>query len=232
MRTIALALLFVAAFGVALGATLPMSFVAHRLDLQNAGVSADEISGSVWNARIRRAHYRGLTLGDVEASLDPVSVLGGTRRVAIRAAYGRFTLLEGNMRGIESADLTIPVQRLPILSSFAGDVAVESGALVFADGRCVRAAGRLVTDVMRRAFAGPTLSGAISCGDGVAAARLEGRTADMEVRTALELDADGGYRAETQVMSSDPRVRAMLALAGFVEMASGFVRSDEGVFGS
>ena len=231
MKWWALATIFTAAFATALGGTLPMSIVFDRFG-SATGVSAAEISGSIWSSQMRQAHYRGMSLGDLEASLDPGILFGGSRRLAVKSALGRFTLVDGTTRGIEAADLRIPIPKVSNASSLTGELRLERATLLFVAKRCTRAEGRLMTDVVQRAFNGPVLEGEVSCAGAAAIAELAGRAMETTVHTELRMTSDGRYQVETQVTSSDPVVRAALVLAGFVENPNGFVRSDEGALGS
>ena len=232
MKRSALACVFVIGSAFALAATAPMRVTLSWLGADQAGVSAAEISGSIWNGRLTGTHYRDIPLGEVEASLDPFALLAGTRRLAVLGTFGRATLVQGDSRGFEAADAAIEVAYLRPAFPLAGRIRLEQATLLFSGGRCVRAEGRVATDVLQRAFDGSEVAGTLSCVGEAAVARLDGRLTDGEVSIALRLDASGNYQAETRVVSANPMVRGALALAGFAESGDGFVRSDEGALGT
>ena len=99
----------VAAFGAALVMTLPMRIALAWMGADHAGVSAADVSGSIWNGQLRATQYHGAPLGDMEASLDPFALLSGKRRLTVRGTLGKVALVEGVSRGFEMADAAIEV---------------------------------------------------------------------------------------------------------------------------
>lgn len=232
MRRSLLVSAFVAAFGAALVMTLPMRVALTWMGADRAGVSAAEVSGSIWNGRLKAAEYHGASLGDVEGSLDPFALLSGTRRLAVRGTVGKATLVEGASRGFEMTDAAIEVEHLRPSLPLTGHLRLESATLLFSGNRCQRAEGRIATDVLQRAFNGPEVAGILSCAGAAAIAQLHGRAQDVEVNIVMSLDSAGRYQAETRVVSANPVVRGALVLAGFTENGDGFTRSDEGALGT
>jgi hypothetical protein len=232
MKRVTFAVVSFAAFSAALAITLPISFALSWLGADRMGVSAAEVSGSIWDGRLRAGQYRGVPLGDIEASLDPFALLAGTRRLAVQGTLGRATLVQGDTRGFEMADAAIEVEHLRPSLPLAGRLRLENATLLFSGERCTRAEGRIATDVLQRAFNGPEVAGTLACAGEAAIAQLEGRMQDVQVSIALRLDARGRYQAETRIVSANPMVRGVLALAGFAENGDGFTRSDEGNLGT
>jgi hypothetical protein len=232
MRLSLLVAVSVLAFAAALAVTAPMRLTLAWAGADRGGVSAAEISGSMWDGRLSAAQYRGVLLGDVEASLDPFALFAGTYRLAVQGTLGRATLVQGVSRGFETADAAIEVEHLRPDIPLTGRLRLENATLLFSGDRCERAAGRIATDVLQRALNGPEVAGTLSCAGDAATAQLHGRVQDIEVSIALRLDAAGRYQAETRIVSINPTVRGALALAGFAENGDGFTRSDEGAFGT
>jgi len=232
MKRWALGIVFIAGLAAVLAATVPMRLALSWLGADQSGVSAAEVSGSIWSGRLKAAQYRGIPLGDVEASLDPLALIAGTRRVTVQGTLGKATLVQGTLRGFETADAAIEIERLHPALPLAGRLRVEQATLLFSGGRCLRAEGRIATDVLQRAFRGPDVAGTLSCAGDAAVARLDRRLDDVQVSIAIRVDAGGRYEAETRIISANPMVRSALALAGFAESGDGFVRSDEGVLGT
>jgi general secretion pathway protein N len=232
MKGRALAVVFVIAFAAALAASVPMRLVLSWPDADRVGISAAEVSGSIWDGWLTAAQYRGIKLGDVEISLDPLALLAGTRRLTVRGPLGAAMLVQGESYGFEAADAAIDVEQLRSGFPLAGRVRLEHATLLFSGGRCARAEGRIATDILQRAFDGPEVAGDLSCAGDAAVARLDGRLQDVGVSIALRLDAGGRYQAETRVITANPIVRGTLGLAGFVESGEGLVRSDEGALGT
>jgi general secretion pathway protein N len=232
MKRATLSLVFATAFAGALAVTLPMAFVLSWLGADKMGLSAAEVSGSIWDGHLRAAQYRNVSLGDVQTSLDPFALFVGTRRLAVQGTFGRATLAQGDTFGFETAAATtIALEHLRPSLPLSGRLRLENATLLFSRDRCVRAGGRIVIDVLERSLSAPEVSGTLSCAGQAATAQLEGRTQDIQVNIALRLDATGRYQAETRIVSANPTVRDALALAGFAENGGGFTRSDEGELG-
>jgi general secretion pathway protein N len=218
---------FVAAFLSALAVAAPMSLALSWLGADEFSVSAANVSGTIWSGQLKDAHYRETPLGDVDVSLDPLSLIGGTRRLAVTGSLGKLTLVEGAVNGLEAADIAIAVEHLGIAPSL--NLRLENATVLFSRERCSRAEGRIAANIEQ--FGGLDVSGTLACAGEAAIARLQGGTETIEVSVTLRVNARAQYEAQTRVASSDPIVRAALAIAGFVEQGNEFVRSDEGVLG-
>jgi general secretion pathway protein N len=215
----------------ALAILAPASFGLSLIGADIIGISATDISGSIWNGRLKGSQYRGIPLGDLEVSLDPFALLSGSRHLTVQGPLGRARLVQADLRGFEGTNVVIEIQHFKPSIRIAGRLMLENATLLFSGTRCARAEGSVATDVLERAFRGPEVVGNLSCAGDAAVAQLQGRTQDVDVSIALRLDADGRYQAETRVISADPVVRGALALAGFAENGEGFTRLDEGALG-
>src|SRR5262245_19748964 len=107
MKPLMLGALFGAASAAAVVATFPMSLALSWAGAHEIGLSAASVSGSIWNARFIGAEYRGIPLGDVQVSLNPLGLTSGTLRLDVKGAPGTAVLVLGNTRGFESANATI-----------------------------------------------------------------------------------------------------------------------------
>jgi hypothetical protein len=232
MKRATLALVFAGAFAAALAATMPASLALSLLGSDAIGLSAADVSGSIWNGRLKLVQYRGIPLGDVGVSLDARALISGARRLTVQGPRGEATLVESDSRGFERATIAIAIEHLNPPMPIAGRLRLENVTLLFSGARCARAEGRIATDALERALRGPEVSGRLSCAGDAAVAQLEGRTQDLDVSIAVRLEAAGRYQLETRVVSVNPVVRGALALAGFTENGGGFTRSDEGAFGT
>ncbi|MEH6677432.1 type II secretion system protein N [Phenylobacterium sp.] len=89
-----------AVFGLAtllvLLAVAPLSLVVGDRAAK-AGLSATEVSGTVWRGRLADAAYRGLRLGEVRLGVSPLSLLAGRPRLGFKgeAAAGAARLGRG-----------------------------------------------------------------------------------------------------------------------------------------
>jgi hypothetical protein len=223
---------FAAAFLIVLAGTAPMSLALSSLGANEFGVSAANVSGAIWSAHLKDVRYREIPFGDVEASLDPLSLIGGTRRVAVTGSIGNVTLVLGPMGGFETAKIAMGIEQLGVAPPLTGTLRLESATVLFSDNRCSRAEGRIEVGIIEPAFRGLEMSGTLSCVGEAAMARLQGSAKGIEVAVTLRVNARARYEAHARVASFDPVVRAALAIAGFIEQGNQFVRSDEGGLGS
>ncbi len=211
---------------------LPLRLVADGAGI--GGLTARSASGSVWGGRLHDARAGAFDLGTLDIGLRPLPLLLGRASVAVdrsdgdgRPPISGIVTLSPGRRSIEGLNGSIgggTVGGLPIESlSF-----VDTGIL-FADGRCQRASGR-VTATVGLSLAGLQLrnglSGDLSCADGVLRALMVGQSG-LE-RLVLTVDARGNYVARLLVQTGDPVLGAALGGAGFGPTAGGFVRTARG----
>lgn len=224
MKTWRLAALFIAAFVMALAALIPMSAALSWSGASRAGLSAASVEGTVWRGVLRDAHLRGFPVGDVEAGLNPLALLGGTARLGLSAQDREGVLLGGGTRGFEDASLGIGLEYLGLDLPFPGGLTLLNASVVFAGDACLRAGGTVSTDLLSRGFGGPVMSGELACADGAAVSTL---TADGTVSN-LRITGDGVFEVTTRIQSADPAIESAAALAGFSRQGAALVRTDTG----
>ncbi len=226
---------------IAIGALLalllfaPLRLATALIGLDDAGITARGASGLVWAGRLDQARAGGFDLGTIDIGLHPLPLalgrarlgfarsdgstepLSGTAEIGIgRRGFDRLTgsIVGGNIGGL-------PVER----------VAFDNARLLFVDGQCSDASGR-VTLVIGLSIAGLELrngmTGDLRCAGQEAAVTLAGQSG-LE-RLNLTVDADGNYVARLGVQSADPLLGAALSAAGFGPTAEGFVRTARGRF--
>jgi general secretion pathway protein N len=217
---------------VLLIATLPLRVATGWLKLDEAGLSAREVHGSVWAGRLTEARLGPLVLGDVSAGLSPLSLLAGKARVSLSRGdemRGAITLSRRSF-GIDDVTATLPANAmfapLPIASLELADVSAR-----FSDGQCDRAEGT-VRATMSGAIAGidlaQGLSGTARCEGGALLLPLASGSAREGL--SLRIDADGGFEAVLSVRSDDPAVAARLAAAGFAGSGGSYRLTIAGTF--
>ncbi|HMO76977.1 MAG TPA: type II secretion system protein N [Sphingopyxis sp.] len=233
MRRLVLAALLIALILIA--ATFPMRLALTLAGAEASGLSAREVRGSVWAGELVEARLGGLALGNVEASLSPLALLGGDVELAFARADARLGDLSGRLhgstpRGVSdlsgSSSLTAGLGLVPVDSlRFEGaEVRFDEG------GRCVAAGGRVQLDV-GASIAGLDLSrglsGPLRCVEGRAQAALSSQSG-ME-RLTLSFDGSGAYRAAFAInVDRDPAMAAMLSALGFRAGNGGFVLVSSG----
>ena len=232
MKGWALTAIFVAGFIVTLASTVPFGVALAWSQGAPSGLSSDSVSGSIWNGRLENTRIGRIRIGDVDAHLSPFALFTGVSRLSLRSELGAATLVQGRERGIEDAEIAIDLEQLGFAVPMAGSVKLQRATLLFQDDRCNFVEGQISTDVFRRVWSGPELSGRLMCDGKAAVARLAGRTADVDVDIMVRIEADGRYRVQSHVTSSNNGVLIALGLAGFAQNGDGVVRLDEGILGT
>ena len=227
--------IFVVAFALAAIATAPLAFALRLTDAGDMGFGAANVSGSVWNGQIDNASLGGDRLGDVRASLNPVSLVTGVSRLRLQSNNGAATLIEGRLHGFEAVTATVSLNQVGFALPMEGQLSFNDASLVFAGENCRTASGSVATDMFQRGFAGPALTGRLSCAGGQGAdmakggvARLAGKSENVEIAMTVRIRADGQYRLDMLIIAVKPSLQAMLATAGFVQRGKGWERTEEG----
>lgn len=210
---------FVALLVLALMASWPLRFAG----LGDMGLTAQAVSGTVWSGRLTAAQLRGLPLGDVQASLAPLPLLGGTVRLAfIGPAIAGAVLRHGDgggVSGVRGRLLPGRLAGLPVATLDFEDFSVD-----FRGATCASSSGRVTLQaggILARIGA---LVGTPRC-DGPAL--VLPLTADR-TRLDLRIAADGRYRATLAVDDVGEGDRAGLLAAGFQPTPRGLAFNVEG----
>ncbi|WP_182466821.1 type II secretion system protein N [Sphingomonas gilva] len=193
--------LWIALFAAAIVLLFPLRMALGVVNAERLGLSAREARGPVWAGRLIEARWRGLALGDLDASLSPVQLLVGRVRLDLSG--------DGDMRGAVSvsrngAGIDDVSGRLPVEGLFEG---LPLGALIatdvsarFADGVCDRAEGQVRAE-LSAALPGVSLAqgmtGRARCDGGALLLPLQGASG-LE-RLDLRLFGDGRWQARLQI---------------------------------
>jgi general secretion pathway protein N len=232
MRAAGLIAAFIASALGGLVVFAPLGAALEWAGAEQTGLSADAVEGTVWSGSLRGARLRGFPLGDVEARLSPIAMLGGRARLSLMSEAGSAVLVRGRRTvGVQDASLALGLDRLGLDLPWPGAVTVSNAEAVFEDGVCVAASGQVSTDLVQRGWGGPILAGPIACEDGRAVAHLSGAGAGVTVQADILVAADGAYVLQSRVEASDPAVESAVALAGFERTEEGLVRTDSGFLG-
>jgi general secretion pathway protein N len=228
------AALFGAIFVAALIAFLPMRLMLGWIGLGDLGLSARQVSGSLWFGELTEAHAAGFALGDLAARVSPVQLLVGRARVDV-AGKGTTPLqgavsLSRHSLGVDDVSASVAgggaFAPLPVTSLDLDDVSAR-----FRDDACDHAEGRV-----RATLAGTvggvrlpqTMAGTARC-DGNALLLPLASTAGTE-SIDVRLHSDGSYVADMTMRTVDPALGAKLQLAGFQPSANGYLLSIQGRF--
>ena len=214
---------FVALLVVALLALWPMRLAG----LAGAGMTARAVTGSVWNGRLEAAQLKGLALGDIDAGLAPLPLVGGTLRLGFVGATIRGAVLQRRGGG-GIADVTGRLSPGQVAGLPVASVDLDGVSLGFADGACTAAAGRIALQPGGVIANQGAFSGAPRC-DGPALL-LPLVSASGRGRLDLRITSDGRYRAALALDGVAEADRPALLAAGFQPTPQGLALTAEGTF--
>jgi general secretion pathway protein N len=192
------AAILAAGFILALVLTLPLRVAIGWTGLEERGLSAGEVTGSVWSGSLLGARFGEVALGDVDARLRALPLLVGRARLDVGrkgggVAGGLMAWRDG--AGVEDVSGTLTGPALAGLAAPALTLDDFSGA--FRGGLCDRAEGRVTAQLLSLGFTGE--------------ARCEGAALRLPLtngrsRIDLRISADGRYRADVAVPAYSGRV--------------------------
>lgn len=223
-----LTLLFVAALALMLVVLLPLRLALGWIGFDRHGIAAIDATGSIWNGRLRNAVWRGRSLGDMEVSLRPLSLLTGVRGIDFSTRELSGSLSSGRIDGVERVNGEVVLERIESMPGLSLRIMLRDVALLFGDRRCAKAAGQVAIDASFAGLDTPIrLQGAPACDGEYARVELVS-TGTPRIDATLQFDADGRYRVHTRVDDADPATALGLQVAGFQRTPSGLGRVDEG----
>jgi general secretion pathway protein N len=226
-------------FALALLVLLPLRLAAGWLGMDDAGLTAREVRGSVWSGRLSEARISSAQLGDLRAGLDPVPLLTGRARVSLERRGDDGDALKGAISisrhetGFDNVTARLPLGRvlapLPVVA-----IELNDSSARFRDGLCLSAEGSARATIdgeMAGALfdggLGGGLSGNARCDGGALLLPLVSQSG--LARVVVRLSGGRHYRADLLVRG--PAVaRDRLLAAGFAPRADGYGLSVEGVF--
>lgn len=227
-----LLLIFLVALLAALPLTVPLAVGLGRAK----SLSFAEARGSIWKGEIQRAALGSLELGDLTVGLDPLALLTGQTKVAIRASggdvkgAGRIALTRRSP-GVERFSGALPLSALGLSGSLSGDLTARDVTATFDGGACHEAAGDIAAVIQGLGANPVALKGRPVCQGAVLALPLAGTVEGTAIDLVVRLQADGRYRLEATVKTTDPGFGAILATEGFTSAPGGYSRTSEGRLG-
>ena len=229
-------LVLAALFVLALIAVFPLRLALGWSDPGGRGITAREVTGSIWSGTIGDLRVGALPLGDVAAHLRPLPLLIGRREVRIErlASPGAPPGFSANAAGGEGWLSLREVQgQVPIGDAFG---AIPASALGFRDfhlemsgGRCVGAGGQvsLILAPFGELMPAPVaLSGTARCSRNALYVPMTGPTGFE--RLFLRLEPDGHWRADLVLAGLPAEVAAPLLESGFAARPGGIGISANG----
>jgi hypothetical protein len=226
-----LLLIFLGALLAALPLTAPLS-----LGLAAAGpgrLAFAEARGTLWRGEVRGAALGSLTLGDLAVGLDPLSLLAGHTKLAVRATGGDVTgagrvALSSRSPGVEGFTGSAPLAALGLSGSLTGDLTASDVTATFRNGACRKVAGDIAAVIQGLGAEPVALKGRPVCQGAQLALPLAGAVDGMTLDLIVRLQAGGRYRLEATIKTTDAALGAILAAEGFASVPGGYSRTSEG----
>ncbi|MFP7722886.1 type II secretion system protein N [Lysobacter sp. A3-1-A15] len=230
-----LLLALVLAFAASLVVFAPLGLAA-RSPAWPAGLSVLQAHGTLWRGHLSRVAWGGHAFDAVDAGLHPLSWVLGVPRVRLRTGELDLAWSGGRVQGLHHGQGGVELPAGPSWGGLSLGLHLEALQMLFADGRCLRAGGRLHVQADGAALpAGPLeLAGQPRCEGDEARVVLTPRQAlpdQPDIRADLAIGADGRYRLAVRVASQDPVLGMALLPAGFQAGPAGFSRMVEGQLG-
>lgn len=229
-------ILFVAVLIVALIVFLPMRLALGWFGVAEAGMTARDVSGTIWSGALTDSRFGDIAMGDLSARVSPLQLLLGRARIALVAPDGatgpRLTgAVDVTRHSVGLSDVTAS---LPVGNAFAPVpvtmLELDNVSVSFKAENCDRAAGR-VRAVLTGDVAGqviPTsMSGTPRCDAG---ALLLPLTSPAGEGSTIRIWPDGRYHADLTLAPADPAQAARLQASGFVQTQQGWQLAIEGRF--
>lgn len=223
-----LAIVAAVLFLIGLIAFFPLRVALSGMESQ--GLTARQVAGSIWYGRIGELMLKRLRLGTFEARIAPLSLLTGKAALEFTRLDDpdgplAGTLRVGGTRGIDHGTGRLAARGLlgdvPLT-----DLQLDDVTLLYRDGRCDRASGR-VTAVVAAPI--PGLGGGFT-GSPVCEGTRTRFVLKGPAGAVLEfyVNPDGRFRAWLRVNADSADVQDALATAGFRPSGNGLVLSSEG----
>lgn len=218
---------------LALIGMFPLRLALGWSDLERIGFTARQVAGTIWNGRVGELHLRSQPLGTVDVSLDPAALLLGNISMRFDRRDNPDGPLQGRLVAGISRGLVDATGRIAVGEMFAplpvGALQLEKVTVLFRNGRCVRAGGRvrpILAAPVPGVDIGPALTGSVEC-EGERA-RVEMESPSGAERIELYVQESGDYRGWMSVRSPRPNVNAALGVFGFKPSPQGMTLSVDG----
>lgn len=200
---------------------LPLRVALSAADLQQLGMSARQVGGTIWGGRIGELMLGRQLLGTFDVRLDPGALLLG--RIAM--PFERLDQIQGPLTGTLRAGGSVTgVERLTgavPASNLLGGAPIDAltftnTTILFEDGRCVEASGRIAANLAVRF--GPLaldrgFAGTVSCEGNRVRARLASEAGTEQVE--FFVSATGRVRGWITIRSPLPGLDGLLSTYGF-----------------
>lgn len=213
---------------LALVLLMPLRIVVSATDLAQVGLSARQVAGTIWGGRIGDLMLSRQLLGTFDVRLSPGDLVLG--RIAmpferLASPDGPLTGVlraGGSLRGVERLTGTLAIGHL-LGAAPVQSLDLRQVTILFADGRCRRAEGRIAANLaislgplpLDRGF-----SGTLACEGERVRARLA--SPGGSERIEFYVNHQGLVRGWITVRTNLPGLDGLLAGYGFTAVPEGF----------
>ncbi len=232
-RWLAITVFILSFVGVSL-ANLPLSLFLNETRLNQAGLTATAISGSLWRGEIKGLSLGAHPLGDIRLKANPLSLLrlsyGGSVQIAPGAAkgQGKFLLQSGPALRGENFAIIIDLARLgyrdPNGRPLRGQLSLNISKLHLQQQQdqffCNNLEGDIVSDALfvlgqyyKKEL--PLLRGTLNCEQGKIMLAIAGQNQIVTIDITAEISANFDYMANIMIETGDREIESLLALYGF-----------------
>lgn len=212
----------------------PMRLAISLAGLDDAGLAAQDVQGTIWSGRLVDAQFRGINLGTLDAAIVPSSLLSKPALTMIRKnAEGEdFTaMISGSAAQLQVSDAMGDIP----LAALAGRIPVSTakisnGNIALDNGRCMSASGDLEmrpSGLLARFIGDQAMRGSLACqGDNIA---MQLASSTETIMLSASLDPQRRYQMQLILNNLSPEIAFGLRSLGFGQDGDSLTISHDGI---
>lgn len=212
----------------------PMRLAISLAGLDDAGLAAREVQGTIWSGRLVDAKFRGINLGTLDAAIVPSSLLAKPAMIINRKnAEGEdFTaMISGSADQVQVMDAMGDIP----LAALAGRIPVSTarisnGNIALENGRCMSASGDVEmrpSGLLARFAGDQAMRGSLACqGDNIA---MQLASPTETIMLSASIDPQRRYRMQLILNNLSPEIAFGLRSLGFRQDGDSLTISREGI---
>lgn len=223
-------LIFSGVFALVLIAQLPATIATSLIARVDPRFTYGEASGTLWRGNIADAGFNGISLGDIEYKVSPLSLL--TLGVAAETSLsggaitgdGNFRISMAQQLSIRDASFDVDLARVAnkglLGEPVRGGARISASSFHYSRAGCKNGQGKVWTNaingtVARFNGAAMPLAGPIGCDEGNLQIALSGSSADGTADVKISVRPDFTYEVTATVKPLRDDVSSALILIGF-----------------
>jgi len=220
---------------LALVLNMPLSWFANGV-IQKYGFKEVDASGSIWEGHL----WNLRDIGNVHIKLDIKNYLENQLPFSFQTISPSMTISGDASQNIfKNINFIGQLSKLPTrdgrLQGLNGQVKINLDEIFWNKQGCITSKGNFSTNfLMKNAlkwkWAGPLLSGQISCNNGDIFSRLIGEEGNQTITADIRLSMNGNYTLKVLVKTLDPYADLVLPLFGFEKLGSDYSLMEQGTW--